>query len=87
MKVGGGKNGTGKGGGKGTGKAARKEDGRKRMLTFKNFPDETQDPEIIGKIQKILKDVTDSLDESGLVFASSKTGTAGAAKFKTDDLL
>ena len=40
----------------------------------------------MNNINEVLKYMTHNLDESDLVFVFWKTGTAGAAKFKTDNL-
>ena len=74
----------GKGKGKDGGKLAKKEEERSRTLTFSNFPEDTQEKDIIDEIKKKLKDSMEQVEE---VFAFAKTGTRGAAKFTTEDAL
>ena len=81
---GGGKgNGKGKGGGKDTGKDAKKRDERKRTVKFSNFPDDTQEDEIIASIRDRLKNVSN--DDIQEVYAYARTGTRGAARFVSED--
>ena len=78
-----GKDGGGKGDGK-TGKEVQRLDERKRTVVFSNFPNDTQEDEIIkminDKVQSARADVED-------VYAFAKSGTQGAAKFKTDEAM
>ena len=76
---------TGVTGGKAGGKSAKKEVDKKRTLRFSNFPNDTQENDIIHFIEDKLTSVKDNIEEA--IFAYSKTGTAGAAKFKSEELL
>ena len=74
--------GGGKGSGKGMGKDAKKLDERKRTLVFSNFPEDTQDTDIISFIKETLGEVSEELQET---FAYDRTGTRGAARFVCED--
>ena len=76
--------GNGKGGGKGGGKSEKKEEERKRTVSFANFPEGTQEDDIIEMIKEKLSAVEADIEE---VFAYAKVGTAGAAKFRTEDAM
>ena len=84
LSAGSGGKGSGKGSGKDDGKGLKRLEERKRTLIFTNFPDDTQEDDII----KAIRDkIGGSIDDVEDVFTFSKTGTKGAAKFNTEDLL
>ena len=76
--------GNGKGGGKAAGKAEKKEEERKRTVSFANFPDNTQEDDIIMMIKGKVKAMEEDIEE---VYAYAKVGTGGAAKFRTEDAM
>lgn len=74
----------GKGFGKGGGKEDKKREERSRTIVFSNFPEDTQEVEIISMIESKMQKVSTNVEE---VFAYAKSGSRGAAKFKTEDAM
>ena len=80
----GGPAGVGKGSGKAGGKEAKREDEKSRTIVFGNFPEETQEDDIIKFIEGKVESVRADIEE---VFTFAKAGARGAAKFFSQDAM
>ena len=76
-----------KGDGKGTGKTGKdvqRMGERKRTVVFSNFPNDTQADDIIKMINDKVQTARTNVED---VYAYAKSGTEGAARFKTEDTM